>query len=206
MQLAEIGTLKLETVSTSVTGGELVVDPAGGMERLVDIADVMNQESHGHGHSSFLGVHLVSMGHDGLEGFPVLVAILLFEPGNQVLHYSGGVDLLELEVRVVVDILALLVHIGRVDEVPVALPPATLSLDEVGPRGTLDESVLNRLIDGPVWIGVSQWRNDVVDSSDGLGRLLLKDLVRDPSCEEVASVPPAVSGAQEASNEEELHL
>jgi len=92
--------LDFEGVAAEVPLGVLVVDSGGSVEWLMDISTVVNEESHGCGHSVLLSVFLVVMGHDLLVLVSLIVTAVFVEPGLKSVDHFGDVVGIELEFEV----------------------------------------------------------------------------------------------------------
>ena len=116
------------------------------------------------------------MVHDRLIGVTILVSFLILQPGDEVGQDHGDVVRFKLEVRVVIEGLAIREQ-RRVDEVPVRLPIAALGLDFVSPGSAFDEAVLFRLRGSPLGIDPAQWFQNLIDSLNSLRTFGLEDVV-----------------------------
>lgn len=130
-----------EGVATSISGWVLVVDSGGSVERLMDISNIVEEESHGGGELDILGLAFVSVGLDLLVLVGGLVVTIVVEPVDNGRHGLGGVVVLHLEVEVA-DLGAWLIEVWSVDVMPVGLVRATHVLDVVSEDSALNEWIV----------------------------------------------------------------
>lgn len=145
---------KWNGISTEVTSLVVFVDSGGGVKWLMDITGVVDQESHGGGHTVLLSMILVSAVHDLLVLISVLISVRFVEP-----QVEGGQDLgdiVGIECEVKVFDVATLVEVWLINEMPSPLVLSTMVLlDDISESCTLGEHVIS-FTDGPLGIDVSQ--------------------------------------------------
>jgi hypothetical protein len=108
--------LQGEVVAAAVASGELGVHTAQSVHRLVDVAQIVDQEAEGVGLSS--GFIVVVVLHNSSVSVTLLVVALVGQPVDDVGYVLGDVVHILLELRVVLQVAAL-VKVGDVHEVPV---------------------------------------------------------------------------------------
>lgn len=91
-----------ELITTSITLGEVRVDSAGGVEGLMDITDIMNEESYSVRSAKGFGVS--SVGHNCLVDIGVLIVSSLSEPVDDLGDHKGNVFGGENEIWVVANV------------------------------------------------------------------------------------------------------
>ena len=104
----------LEEVATCVTLGVLAINSAGGVEGLMDVSDIVDEESESV-RSGLL--FILNVGLEGLVYVAGLVVAALREPVDYAGHYHCDVVLVKFELGVVIK-RATLIKEGNVDEVP----------------------------------------------------------------------------------------
>lgn len=129
----------------------------------MNIAGVVNQESHGSGHTVSFGMLLVGTVHDCLVLVGILVVISLVEP-----FVEGGEDLgdvVGIEGEVEVANFSTLVEEWLINKVPSSLVLATMVfLNDISKSCALREHMIAFIL-GPLCIDVSQWLEDLDGSS-----------------------------------------
>ena len=125
------------TVATAVTLGEGVVDSRDGVKRLMEVSNVVDDQTEGKG---LLVVDIIERVSDLVDVGAVGVDLLSLEESNQVVHGLDDVDISHHVIGVVSDGFAL-VEERLINEMPIRLERVALSLDVVGEIGTLSEGV-----------------------------------------------------------------
>jgi len=123
-------------ITSSVSMGVVVVDKSSSVKRLVDISDVVDDQSQGEGllvhkeREGILNLLVVSCGG--------IVTSLGQEVGQSVesLNIVYGV---QLEIGIVSDGFACLVDVRLVDEVPSTLPAVSLALNDISKSSAFDK-------------------------------------------------------------------
>lgn len=163
-----------EVIATSVSSGVLVVNSGRGVEWLMDITGVVDEESHGGGCTVFLGVVFVGVAHDSFVFIGVLVAVSLVEP-----HLEGSNDLsdvvLVLDEIEVLDF-ATLIEEWSINEMPSLLVHAALILNVIGESSAFSEWMFVFVL-GPFWVGSLELLKDIDSSSEFSWGFLGKDLL-----------------------------
>lgn len=128
----------LVVVTTTVTGGVLVIDLRGSVKRLVNIGDQVNN----HTHSERLGIRRVGVVQQNVIGVDgVISAWHVLEPVSQTLESVNNISVGHLVVGVVRERVTL-AEVGLVNVMPLGSPPVTFTLDVVGPGGALSEGMV----------------------------------------------------------------
>lgn len=124
----------------------------------MNIAGIVNNESHGSRESIGLAMVFVGMFHDLLVLITILISFGLSEPVSEVSKDLG--DVVSIKSEVEVTDLATLTQEGLINEMPPLLVGSTLVLDLIGKRGTLHEWVVLFAL-GPLWIRLLQFFENV---------------------------------------------
>ena len=128
----------LVAVATAVTGWVLVVDLGGGVQRLVDVTDVVDDETESE-RLSVLGVGVkVKNGNDVVRVLGAWDVLEVVGESSESLNDVGGGH----HVLGVAGDGVTLTEVRLVNEMPVRLPGEAKSLDVVGERGALGEGVV----------------------------------------------------------------
>lgn len=126
------------TVATTITLGVLGVDLRDSVKGLVDVANVVDDETEGKRALVILiSEGVLDLRHVGAVGRNVFA----LEEGGQVGKGIEHIDIAHFEVGVVRDITTVS-QVWLVDEMPVALPFVALTLDVVSEGGAFSEGVL----------------------------------------------------------------
>ena len=128
-------------VTTSVSNWEIIVYSTDAVEWLMDVSSIVDQKSESIWLSLILSLYLL---HDILVSKMVFVISGALNEINEPWNSVGNVLCLELEVRVVWDVLSI-INVREINEVPFALPLAMLGFDVVSKSGTLNEWVVSLL-------------------------------------------------------------
>jgi hypothetical protein len=129
---------KMDWVTTSISNGEVGVNSAGGVEGLMDVSNVMDEQSQGIWSAEGFGVNVT---HNLFVGVGVLVVAGVAEPVGDLGDHKGDVLDVEYKVRVVWDTWTV-INEGSINEVPFWLPATAGWLDIVSKCGTLNERVV----------------------------------------------------------------
>lgn len=126
---------KLLGVTTSVARWVIVVNFTGGVERLMNITNVVNHKSESEG-SGILVVGEVVLDVVGV----VVLGVTISQVGGKVSDSINDFVFFNDETEVTEG--ATLVEVWLIDEVPSALPRVALTLDVVGKGGAFDERII----------------------------------------------------------------
>lgn len=124
-------------VTAAVTLGELIINLRGGVQGLVDVTDVVDDETEG----KRALVLLIGKAVLNLRDIGTVGNVFAFEEGSQVGKGINHVDVTHLKVRIGGGVTAVVV-VGLVDKVPVALEFVALALDVVGKGCALSERMV----------------------------------------------------------------
>jgi len=192
-----IGTVLLwerERVAAAVSLWVLLVDSRGGVQRLMDVADVVDHESESGGKPVDLLRGVISVVHNLLVLVGTFVALGMVEPVGEPAHGLSDVVVVHLEV-VVIDA-ATLVEEWLVDEVPSGLESSSFGLDIVSERSTLNHWVLV-FVGSELGVRFLEDGKSSLDIGDGLWALLLKDIVGNSGDEEMAGSVPSTGAVDQ---------
>jgi hypothetical protein len=126
-------------VASLVALGVLGVDLGHGVEGLMDVANVVDDQSQGEG---LLVGRIAELVSDSLQVGGVLDFGGSLKEANQVSEGADDVNVWHDEVGEVLSRGAILIEVGDVDEVPLGLEGVALALDVVGERSALGEGVV----------------------------------------------------------------
>lgn len=140
---------KIHEVAAKISLHMLMVDFSGGVEWLVDVAQVVDEEPHSIGKTIVLGVIFVGVLHDHSILVSLLVPIVLVKPHFESTDDFG--DVVGVPSKVVVFDFASLIEEWLINKMPWSLPVSTLRFYFISPGSTLDHGVLV-LGGGPRWI------------------------------------------------------
>lgn len=102
MKLTKVRIWQLEVIASFVAFRELIVDTSAAVKRLMEVADVVDKEPHGHRLARDVGA-VSRMVHDDLVSEAVLMTRLVLEPGNKVRNNRREILIVELEIWIVLD-------------------------------------------------------------------------------------------------------
>ena len=164
----------LEEVAARIALGVLAVDSARGVEGLVDVSDVVDEESESV-RSGLL--FILNVGLEGLVYEAGLVVAALREPVDYAGYYHRDVVLVKFELRVVIKRPAFIKE-GNVDEMPRRLERPALRLNLVSEGGALNEWVVALEL-SHAWVCVGVDLEQIIGGLEGVGALLEQLIVGD---------------------------
>lgn len=149
-----------EVIASSVASGIVGVDSGDRVKRLMNVTQVVNQQSHGKGFTFSLSELGMQMRHNLLIGVCELKAFFLFHPTHNFGNGSSHIMAFRFEKRIVC-FCAALIEISLVDEVPEELVVAWVSrfIYDVSKCGALDEWVF--IFNGVIWSGFVEVSKDL---------------------------------------------
>lgn len=162
---------KGEFITTSVPSWELTINPTQSVKWLVSISEIVDQESKGVWLSSLLII--LSVVHNSLVDERVLVTRGALEPVNYAWNSCTDVLLIELKIRVVIDVITL-IKVRDINKMPVWLPATALVLDHVSEGSRLNERMIALAICDSFVCHDSQ---DIFSLLKSVWSFLLKDII-----------------------------
>lgn len=134
--------LESEEVPAHISLLEFGVVSGGGVKRLMEVTDIVDQQSESNGfHIERVLLWEKLVGCDLLVSVRVLVISLLFQDADELWDDKGGVMWVELDFHLVSRVVV--IEDGLVSEVPLVLVTATFGFDVVSESGRLNHSVIS---------------------------------------------------------------